>query len=51
MDAPIINRQAPISVNMDLVTPSSPPVQDEQLEADVPDLTAVAPTSLKLVPT
>ena len=29
----------------------SHPVQAEQLEADVPDLTAVAPTSLKLVPT
>ena len=27
------------------------PVQAEQLEADVPDLTAIAPRSLKLVPT
>ena len=34
-----------------LLTSRSHPVQDEQLEADVPDLTAVAPTSLKLVPT
>ena len=34
-----------------LSTSRSHPVQDEQLEADVPDLTAVAPRSLKLVPT
>ena len=34
-----------------LFTSRSHPVQDEQLEADVPHLTAVAPTSLKLVPT
>ena len=34
-----------------LSTSRSHPVQAEQLEADVPHLTAVAPTSLKLVPT
>ena len=34
-----------------LLTSRSHPVQAEQLEADVPHLTAIAPTSLKLVPT
>ena len=34
-----------------LLTSRSHPVRAEKLEADVPHLTAVAPTSLKLVPT
>ena len=34
-----------------LLTSRSHPVRAEQLKADVPHLTAIAPTSLKLVPT
>ena len=34
-----------------LLTSRSHPVRAEQLYADVPHLTAIAPTSLKLVPT
>ena len=34
-----------------LLTSRSHPVEAEQLEADVPHLTAIAPRSLKLVPT